>query len=104
MSENNGNKEGRIIAMCPICKKKIRDADGERHIITRYVVAVPRPISPVELNQKTLYDTQISLRKIMCPTCGIEIFLLEDLNKLKERLSGEGGRIVKAPANTKFTQ
>jgi len=94
MSENNGNKEGKVIAICPICGKKFRDGPDQRHATAKYLMPPQLPRMPI----------QVSLDKLICTTCGIDVYPLEALEELKKRLRGEGGKIVQAPANIKIVK
>ena len=91
MSDNS--TDGKIIAICPICKKRFRDAEGEKHILTQYLLPTPPGARQF-----------VSFPMITCPTCGIQFFPFDVLEELKKRLQGEGARIIKAPANVKLVK
>lgn len=94
MDNNNDNKkEAPIIAICPICKKRFRDAEGEKCLLSQYLL--PTPPGAEQL---------MTYPMITCPTCGIQFYPFAVLDELKKRLQGEGSRIIQAPANVKLVK
>lgn len=83
------NKQGKIIAIYPICKKRFRDGQGEKHILNRYLI--PTPPGAQQL---------VSFPMITCPTCGVQFFPFAVLEELKKRIRGEGS----PPANAKLVK
>lgn len=85
--------DGKIMAICPICKKRFRDGQEEKHILTQYLIPTPPGV-----------QQRVSFPMITCPTCGVQFFPFAVLEELKKRLQGEGARIIKAPANVKLVK
>lgn len=75
--------DGKIIAICPICKKRFRDGQGEKHILTQYLMPTPPGAQLV-----------VSFPMITCPTCGVQFFPFAVLEELKKRIRGAGERIT----------
>lgn len=91
--DNNNGKEGKIIAICPTCKKRFRDQEGEKYIRLQFLV----PTNPKEPQKMTL-------PLYLCTTCGIYFHPFTVLDELKKILQGEGSRIIKAPANVELVK
>ena len=92
-NDNSNKKEAPIIAICPICKKRFRDAEGEKLILTQYMIPTPPGMQQL-----------VSMPVITCTTCGIQFFPFAVLEELKKKLQGEGSRIIQAPANVKLVK
>ncbi len=86
MSDNKNKTK--ILAICPICKKRFRN-EG-RHIVIQFLLP-----TPPEDQQKMTYPL------FLCTTCGVYFHPFTVLDELKKRLQGEGLQTTQAPANVK---
>jgi rubredoxin len=84
MDENiEPEKKGKVIAECPVCKKKLRRDAEEMIIMTQYLVAMPPGNPPMP-----------SMPKMTCLNCGIEFFPPQILQELKKKAQGETQIII----------
>lgn len=81
---DDNTKQAPILAICPICKKRIRDEGN--HIVVQFLLP-----TPPEDQQKMTFPM------FLCTTCGIFFHSFAVLDELKKRLRGEGS----PPANVK---
>lgn len=81
MRDQAKEKEKKIVATCPVCKRNIYE--GDKVPLTQYQIATA-PGHPA----------MYSMPKITCLRCGVEFFPPDVVKKIRENMEGGPSRII----------